>query len=76
MNYTLPVNDETLVKGTFNYNDKEIYFEIPAIFTEGVCDEQATVDKINELITQQQAWLIRAASREASADQTPPYQQV
>lgn len=75
MNYILPINDETLVKGTFNYNDKDVYFEIPAIFNEGVCDEQATVDKINEFIARQQAWLIRAALREASADQAPPVQQ-
>lgn len=42
--------EEWYVKGTFTVGDRDIYFEIPAIFVDGVLDQAATEVNVSNQI--------------------------
>lgn len=44
--------EEWYVRGTFAVGDRDIYFEIPATFVDGVLDQAATEEKVsNQMVT-------------------------
>ena len=52
MDITVSLNSEqTHATGTFiSSKGVEVYFEVPAIFNDGILDETATQEKINNLV--------------------------